>query len=434
VTIRDTASPVFSRPLLGVAPVYAIWLGAFGLCVGVALLAGIPATAAYQICTTAIIPAWWLMARHGALPWPHDIAHVYLLAALGTWMFASAMWAPVAASALHIGITLLLYMYCVGTWNRFLAESGTGTVSRRLGDAVLIGFAIAAPLICFEAVTNLAGSNALSTAFPSLRPNPHHMSVDSGGTVAIHVYMLNRNVTALLLLAWPALLIAHGIVPREYRDGVLALLAALTVLTVVAGHHASSRLALAAGIAMFVLASWRLVFAHRAALAVWTILCLLVVPLAGAAYKAELYKMEMLPYSAAHRVLIWGYTANDVLRHPLLGAGAASTRYIEQAEPPAIVRTAKFEFPVSVNYHAHNVYLQVWFELGAIGALLFWFAGRPVIAWIATAAAAVRPAIYAAWATAAAMASTSYSFTDPWFMGFFCLMAVFTRLAVSLRP
>lgn len=421
------------KRLAGVTAVQFAWLGALSLCAGAILYGSIPESAAFQIVGCTAIPVWWLCYAAGRWPRPSYSQDALRLAAFGAWLAISALWAPYAAPALHIALTFGLYMLCIAVWVRFLDTPDMSLARLRLAQALVLGFACVLPLVGFEAVTSLAGRNALVNAIPALRPGQHHMSIDTAGVAWLHPYMLNRSLAAIMFLVWPVLLIANTVLPRFYRFGASFVLALVTALTVAAGHHASSRLALVASVTMFALASWRASFARRAALTVWTILALLVVPLAAAAYRAELYRIDALPYSSAHRILIWGYTANDVLRRPVTGVGAASTRFIEQVEKPVMLRTARHEFPVSVNVHAHNVYLQVWFELGAIGAILFWFAGLPVIAWIANASASVRPTLYAAWATAAAMASTSYSFTDPWFMASFCLLAVFTRLAVSLR-
>lgn len=444
-TVSQHIDATPARRLLGVTPWVSSWLGALSLCTGVILYALIPETAAFQMVGCTAIPVWWLIYQTKTLAQPvagHLLPPGFMwdalrLAAFACWMAISALWAPHATPALHIAVTFGLYLLCLGVWVNFeddrTVDQDLDPVRRRLGQALVLGYCIALPLIVFEAATNLAGRNAIATAFPALRPGSHHMTVSGAGMVSLNPYMLNRSIAAVVFLAWPVLLIAHTVLPRAWRTAAVAVLAALTAACVLVGQHGSSRLAFGAGVLMFALASWRALAARRLALTLWTVVSLLVVPLAAAAYRAELFRIDALPYSSAHRILIWGYTANDVLRRPFTGVGAASTRFIEQMEKPVIVRTAKFAFPVSVNVHAHNVYLQVWFELGAIGALLFWFAGLPVIGWISNASAAIRPALYAAWATAVAMASTSYSLTDPWFMASFCLLAVFARLAVSLR-
>jgi O-antigen ligase len=433
VTRNAAASSPRARRLLGVTSDQAIWFGAISLC-AVAILYGlIPESAAFQIVGCTTIPLWWLIFRDGTQLQPFSAKVPLRLAAFGIWMALSALWAPRALSALHIALTFGLYVLCVEVWRYFLERPDTDLVRRRLGQALLLGFALVATIIAFEALTHLAGRSALATAFPSLRPGAHHMTLDAAGVVSVHPYMLNRSVAAVMFMTWPVFLIAQAVIPRAHRIAATAGLAGLTGLCVIAGQHGSSRLAFGASALMFVLATWRATIARRTALIAWTVLSLLVVPLAAAAYKVELFRWDVLPYSSAHRILIWGHTANDVLRRPLVGVGAAATRYIEQVEKPIIVRSSKFEFPVSVNSHAHNAYLQVWFELGAIGAFLFWVAGLPVITSIANASAAVRPTLYAAWATAATIASTSYSLTDPWFMASFCLLTVFSRLAVSLR-
>jgi O-antigen ligase len=72
--------------------------------------------------------------------------------------------------------------------------------------------------------------------------------------------------------------------------------------------------------------------------------------------------------SAAHRLLIWQFAADRATDRPILGWGLDSSRAIPGGhENPR-------GYPERLPLHPHNAILQVWLELGAVGALIAAFA------------------------------------------------------------
>jgi len=91
----------------------------------------------------------------------------------------------------------------------------------------------------------------------------------------------------------------------------------------------------------------------------------------------NLQTAEWLRGSFRARIIIWEYTAERVLDHPWLGIGAASTPALreprDQSEKPS-----GYVYPRNTGQHAHNMFLQTWYELGAAGVLLIAIAGAIV--------------------------------------------------------
>jgi O-antigen ligase len=400
----------------------------------VVLYVAIPESSAFGLVMMTGVPLWWMMYRTGTLPPVSRTLGMLALISLGAWMALSALWAASPMAAIHIASTMVLYAVCADSWVHF-SRANEPVLHPRLGWALLVGFVLTSLFVCFEAATNQMVRTALANASEAFRPGPQHMTIDATGRVTINAYVMNRQIAAVMFLIWPVLLVGHCLLPERWRWPVVAGLSIVTIATVIVGFHASSRLALGVSIAVFLVALWRWTVAHRGAMVLWTVLTLLIVPIAALSFQLELYKIKQLPYSSAHRLVIWGHTASQAMQRPLIGIGAAATRYVDRAEmhgPPRVVRTARHVIPVGVNAHAHNVYLQVWYEAGAVGAVLLWLAGMPVIGWINKANARLRPGLLATWGSAVAMASTSYSLTDPWFMASFGLAAVFSLLAVAV--
>src|SRR5207244_11457372 len=58
----------------------------------------------------------------------------------------------------------------------------------------------------------------------------------------------------------------------------------------------------------------------------WAGVIILVVPLAIITYQSRLYLATWMPHSAQHRIVIWGYTSNQIAKAPILGAGIDTSR------------------------------------------------------------------------------------------------------------
>jgi hypothetical protein len=86
--------------------------------------------------------------------------------------------------------------------------------------------------------------SALQEVWP--QPNPRDMIVNSAGTILLASYLLNRDVSALALLLWPALLAAKLLANAPRRK---ALMLATLLPTVSVSFAGARRIALAGWVA-----------------------------------------------------------------------------------------------------------------------------------------------------------------------------------------
>jgi O-antigen ligase len=86
-------------------------------------------------------------------------------------------------------------------------------------------------------------------------------------------------------------------------------------------------------------------------------------------------------------------------------------------------------FAESTGPHAHNVYLQVWFDTGLVGVALMLGIGLFALRAIALEAATNQPSLYAAFASNTLLASSSFSIWARWFLASFALSTIFAVLA-----
>ncbi len=122
---------------------------------------------------------------------------------------------------------------------------------------------------------------------------------------------------------------------------------------------------------------------------------------------------DAMPLSWAHRSGIWTYAIEKIHEQPLLGHGLEASREMGER---IMVRGIEMN---SMNNHPHSVSLQVWLELGGIGAAITALALLVGGAWLARAYGE-RPIAAAAacgtLATAGVIANASFSAWAEWWI------------------
>lgn len=175
-------------------------------------------------------------------------------------------------------------------------------------------------------------------------------------------------VLAILTIPAAALLLRQG---KPWLSGGLIAVAAVAVSLM---PMAASAVALAAGLFVAVIV-W---FAgKRAATAVMATICLLC--FAAPWVFTSLVPPERfgrnivaVPPSWQHRLGIWEFVGARTLHRPVLGHGYDSARVIgEESGTVTVVTPTGSSERKRLPLHPHNVALQVWLELGAVGVALF---------------------------------------------------------------
>lgn len=232
-----------------------------------------------------------------------------------------------------------------------------------------------------------------------------------GTETSFDINNFHRALVGLALLVFPAALVAYRL-----RQAALAVFFPLGYLGVTFQSTSETALAgVATGILVWFI-SW-----HRPRLGGWlvgaafAVLVLGAVPIAMLLGQSGLIEQEALMLSARHRIELWVYTATQVMEMPLLGHGieASQATFPRAVEISAILSAGN----TMQHQHAHSMFLQVWFELGLVGALLLTAFGL----WLVYAASrldgAARAVSLASFAVAVTMLSvTSFSAWHTWFI------------------
>jgi O-antigen ligase len=364
---------------------------------------------------------------------PLDIT-LGLFGGAALYLFINAAWSldPGRAVGKAIWFTLVVVM-AYGAWHALSVWREEQI--RRAVTAFFIGLAVGLAIILFEVATRRFLTISLYNLLPFTRPeSTKAMIIKHGDVIKIAAFELNRNVNVLLLMLWPALLCLTE--RRDARTGLVyvAGLALAVVATVILSRHETSKLGIVLSAIVFAVALAWPVFARRALLAGWCLAFLLVVPLATLAYKAELHESDWIRQSAQARLILWAYTAEQIPKAPILGIGTSSTRTMNLENEPGL-KAEEHEkgeaFGWRAGPHAHNSFLQTWYELGAVGVILFLMAGSAVILGVGKLPRRTQPYVLAHLAAVIATLAFAWGLWQSWLMAVMGLAALYAGLAVN---
>jgi O-antigen ligase len=390
---------------------------------GAALLLGLLGLAALVVHLRQTSGAKGIRAETVGLPLAADPLTLALLAFAG-YAALTALWSKnpllTLGKAAWLGVVVVTANLVIGVMAR------QGPVARELlGRAFLVGFAVGAAVVMVEVLSDQALTRALYNMLDILRPaSRKHVIEKDGVIVSIGRYVTNRNIGALNLLLWPALLAALVTGTRGAAAFAALMVYAVALAATLLSEHESSQVAILLAAAVLVIAFYLPRFGRPLVAAGWAAAVLGAIPAALIAYQAELYKAAYLPTSAQARIVLWHFTASETLKQPVLGVGAASTKAIDEEQKPAAQKLPDQPYAQRTGQHAHNVYMQTWYELGAVGAVLLLVAG--VLLWraILRLPGRAQPFALAGFASAMVIAAFTWGLWQEWYQSLFGLAVI----------
>ncbi len=410
----------------------ALWLTTAWTAAGVSLFGLLPLVAPIILLLSVVAPVAWCWAQARRVPWQQPSPAIFALLLAGAYLLINASWSQSPAYA--YSFLALFFVFIAVLHVTLCALDGVeAPVLRAMAVGLCIGMAIGSALLCFEILSQQWVARKLMTSFAWLRPNPRDMVMEGGRVIFLHSYLLNRSMTVLALLFWPTVLAIGQLELSAVRRTPLWLGLGLALVAILLSDHATSKIALAGGAAVFFVCTVSRAAATRSTIVAWTAATLLVVPFAALAYTQQLYLARWLPYSAQHRIVIWGYTAEQAIKAPLLGTGVGTTRALSSTRERDGPRAPGSNIELSTGWHSHNGYLQVWYETGAVGAAFLLGIGLLLLQSLARAPPAAQPHLFAAFASGALLAGSSFSIWAQWFVASFGLAAIFASLGARLR-
>jgi hypothetical protein len=399
-------------------------------CGGVVFYLLLPRAAPFILPLCAIAPLAWCRATRGRIPSQRPSAAFILLVLAGLYLLINATWSlsPSAAYseiACYFMFIASLYL-TLGT----LREMDL-PVLRAMVVGFVAGMLLGSAFVCFETFSQQAVYRLLISYAPAWGPAPRYTRMVAGSVSFLEPYLLDRSMTALVLLFWPAALVVNYLEVTRLRRNLLFLGLALAVAAVCKSVHATSKIALIGATASYVAYLVYPKLARWAVVTGWIAITLFVAPIAWLAYSQQLYLANWLAGSARERIVIWGYTSSQIGNAPLLGAGVSTTRALNFRDDERAPRAPGSPFRLTTGWHTHNAYLQVWYETGAVGALLLLAIGLLVIRILGSTSAYLQPYLFATFVGCMLMAGSSFSLWAPWFMASLGLAAVFAALGAA---
>lgn len=410
----------------------ALTLTALWTMVGVVLFLVAPQTAPVLLILGCIAPLAWYRADHGRLPWHRPSAAIVVLLGACAYLILNAAWS--LSPAWGAGVAILLAGMLVAFDAAYHALRGARTAAvTAMAKGVAAGWVAGGAILLVEVLSGQILRRTVMTFVRAFRPGEGEMQIVGGWVVYVQPYLLNRSVVALMVLLWPAVLLLV-LLARSLRWRLLHAAAVVPAL-VAAGlsAHATSKVALVGSGLVFALFWVSPAAARRATLAFWLVATLLVVPLALLAYGQQLHTWNSLAFSARERLVIWGHTAGQVSKAPLLGVGINTPRILhERQRSEAAPRALGSDIRLATSIHSHNIYLQAWYETGAVGAILLLASGLLVLRSLAGPSRRAQPYLYATFMACALIGASSFSLWQPWFLAAFGFAALFAALGAEL--
>jgi O-antigen ligase len=361
-----------------------------------------------------------------------------LFAVVMLYLLINASWAADVPRALNKVLWFALVVILSFAGSRALGHWSERQVNTAVA-AFLAGMILGLAFILFELVTHQALTRLLFNWLPAVRPaSLKTLRLEDGKVVKIASFELNRNVAVMLLMLWPALLCLSRWTDGRRRIIAASVLFAAAAVAIFLSKHETSKLGLIAGVIAFP-AAWFWPRGARLAMAtLWCLAFISVVPLASELAKEHLEQTTWLPYSARSRITLWAYTAEKIPDAPLLGIGLTSTRTqsadrssARREEPLAEAKTDGRMLVWKTGPHSHNEFLQTWYELGAVGAILLLATGGAVILSIGRLSPAIQPFMLAQFAAFFVMATFSWGMWQSWLMALPGLATLYAALAAS---
>jgi len=375
-----------------------------------AFLALLPAAAAagakalpVLLCLTAILSTAPSRLRQAI---EKNLLFLALLGTFAMWATISSAWTPAENHLQAVKLAILVPLGAIFV----SAAAGSGSSARLTRAGGLAAFGVLTILLAIEAAGDLPLGRAVNpnSTIDELSQNPA------------------RGIVVLIALVWGVA--AHLFRTRARAWGVAALVAAAALSPQFGSLATAFAFGLGALAFALAFASPRIaILSPTLLLSFWMIAAPFLTPLL---FSSQQF-VDALPWSWAHRVEIWKYVSARIVEQPWVGRGLDAVRAVTDRIE---VRDVDLR---AVATHPHSASLHIWYDLGAIGALL---AAAAIFVGGWRLSQVCRDDRFGAAAAAAALtafgliANVSYSAWQEWWIATMFVAAAFVGAVLSDRP
>jgi len=380
----------------------------------------------FALTTMAAVEIWRTGRLKHALKTPNYSWIVCGL--LVCWCFITILWsqAPMQglSKVLFLG-SIIIAAWIISSW----LDTITPSMSKHLKLGLFYGIACGAIYLAIDTYFGQLLKITFLNAFELQHTdNQKHYKIINNEIANLPLYLLNRNVATLNILIWPSILLAVGIWKGKALWLVLAIMFAMVGIATFLSEHETSKIAFLVSALLFGLTLFMPRFGVKAIALFWALSIVLVIPTTIAANDAKLYKADWLPYSARARIIIWSHTAHEYLKNPILGVGARTTQVASDANKTPGIKPDGYVLTPQTARHGHNIFLQSWYELGAVGAFLLLVTGLAILRQINMLTDQTKPYAIATFGVAMVLAAFTWGMWQVWYISMF----VFGLTAVQI--
>lgn len=369
------------------------------------------------------------------------------LALLLIWMLISASWSVAGAEALSGGVRIAL-MIVVAAALPVLVLSTPRTVRVRAAWWATFALCLMGVLLLIETLFDMPLLRAAryvfnDEAFVAVIPP---VAEQQPGKVYFHLSALVNRLTHLSsVVAICALPLVAFLWARGARSVAIAV-AATSVLALALSPAQAPLVALALGGMATAIVLVPAIASHRALpglSAAAVAVAVIAMPwFAQSAYERGVQSAETMDVSVIHRLAIWDNAASLIAERPVAGYGIEASRAIGRSGlavhdiMPGHEATTFQVLPL----HPHNASIQIWLELGGIGALMFaafaYFMTLKVWSYVHGSlhhANLVGAGLMGGWVTALVIAHLSYGIWQYWWIATLGFVAAMLAVMVAAR-
>ena len=270
---------------------------------------------------------------------------------------------------------------------------------------------------------------ALFWPFQAMRFVDGAFVIDWEHVSRVRAYRTNWNMTTSSLLLWPVLLIARSHLERRDYNWLAPLMVAAVIAMVLQSQHGTAAIAIVLAVIAYVLAGVSSRAMSALATLGWLAAIVLVVPASQMAFERQVHLNPSLEVSARHRIVLWSYTADRITERPIFGVGVGSTAPLDAKRGNDLPTIPGTRIQIRTGHHPHNIILQIWYEFGAIGAIILLAIGWHIIWRMQRLSEPERSAYMAAFVTSVATSMTGFGLFEVWYTSALALCASVLWLA-----
>ena len=293
---------------------------------------------------------------------------VVTLGLLLGYLFVNASWAINGDAALQKSTVVLGVAAAAVLLATYMADLEAGLASCAAKGAIF-GFSLGLLYLMVDLATGRSVWIFAHNHFPFLDSgSTKNVHLEAGRITSAGLYLLNRNVTLAVLLLWPVFLLLADM-RQSWRTIARITVVVAAAICIAMSESQTSLIALIGSLGVYAAALYGRRLVKWTVLTVWVAGVALAVPLGAMPQKLGWTSWTWINVdSAAARFYIWSYTADKVLERPIRGIGVRGTRELQQVDGLRRDSVHADRFQLRPGRHAHNAFLQIWLELGAIGA------------------------------------------------------------------